>query len=72
MERVISHAPAHKSDGSNDFRAHGRNVTITVNRACAQDFVTAWASKAVTSKTWYRRNTARTLTAETVLGYICI
>ena len=28
------------------FRVHGSDVTITVCSACAQDFATAWASKA--------------------------
>ena len=43
---VIPYAPAHKSDGGEQFRVHGSDVTITVYRACAQDLVGAWAQKA--------------------------
>ena len=36
---VFSYAPAHKSDATDPFRVDGSDVTITVYRACAQEFV---------------------------------
>ena len=42
-ECVFSYAPAHKSDATDHFRVHGSDVTITVYRACAQEFVNAGA-----------------------------
>ena len=37
-ECVISYAPVHKSDATDHFRVDGSDVTITVYRACTQEF----------------------------------
>ena len=38
---VFSYTPAHKSDAGDHFCIDGSDVTITVYRACAQDFAGA-------------------------------
>jgi len=37
-ECVFSYAPAHKSDAGNHLRVDGSDMTLTVYRACAQEF----------------------------------
>jgi len=46
-ECVFSYAPAHKSDGGDHFRVDGSDMTITVHRACAQEFTNVGAKIAV-------------------------